>query len=131
MNLKKFKYISIDVLIGEKTRLVGNLDTESAVKIDGTVKGDIRSAKEIILSETASVEGDIYAASLIVAGHLTGNVVANEQLLIKETGVLKGNVETGSLVIEEGGIFNGMNHSIGKQKIEADITNTEGEHDFY
>ncbi len=125
MNLKKFKYISIDVLIGEKTRLVGNLDTESAVKIDGTVKGDIHSTREIILSETATVDGDIHAASLIVAGHLTGNVVASEQLLIKETGVLKGNVETGSLVIEEGGVFNGMNRSVSREQAEADIEHTE------
>lgn len=116
MNLKKFKYISVDVLIGEKTTVTGNLETESAVKIDGTIFGNIISSKEVILSESASVQGDITAGSLIIAGKLNGNVVVSDQLVIKSTGSLEGNAETGSLVIEEGGRFSGMNHSVAKEE---------------
>lgn len=116
MNLKKFKYINVDVLIGEKTTLTGNLDTESAVKIDGVVCGNITSSKEVILSETATVKGDIFAGSLIIAGSLVGNVSVKEQLIIKSSGSLEGNAETGALVIEEGGCFSGMNHSIIKEE---------------
>ncbi len=116
MNLKKFKYISVDVLIGEKTTVTGNLETESAVKIDGTICGNITSAKEVILSETAFVQGDVKSGSLIIAGKLIGNVTAAEQLVIKSTGSLEGNAETGALVIEEGGSFSGMNRSISKEE---------------
>ncbi len=119
MNLKKFKYVSVDVLIGEKTKLTGDLETESAVKIDGRVCGNIRTTRELILSETAVVEGDVQAGSLILAGRLLGNVTAREQLLIKSTGMLEGNIETGSLVIEEGGVFFGMNRSILKEEQPA------------
>lgn len=135
MNLKKFKYVSVDVLIGEKTRLTGDLDSESAIKIDGVVQGNIRTAREVILSETAVVEGDVQAGSLIVAGRLTGNATAVDQLLIKETGVLEGNIETGSLVIEEGGVFIGMNRSIKKEpptenvETAADINGTSTQDD--
>ena len=113
---KKFKYVNVDVLIGEKTTLTGDLVSESAIKIDGTVCGNIRTTREVILTQTAQVEGDIYAASLILSGHLLGNARAEDQLLIKETGVLEGNIETGSLVIEEGGRFFGMNQSLTKEK---------------
>ena len=115
MNFKKFKYVSVDVLIGEKTTLTGDLVSESAIKIDGTIKGDIVTTREVILTETAHVEGDVRASSLIVAGKLYGNVLASDQLLIKETGSLEGNIETGSLVIEEGGVFMGTNRSIKKE----------------
>ncbi len=118
MSLKKFKYVNVDVLIGEKTTLTGNLMSESAIKIDGKVKGNIESQQEVILSETAAVEGDIIASGLIVAGHLMGNAKTKEQLIIRPTGVLEGNIETGSLVIEEGGMFTGMNRSV-KQEAEA------------
>ena len=114
MSLKKFKYVSVDVLIGEKTSLTGDLSSESAVKIDGTVKGNITTTCEVILSETANVFGDIVASGLIISGHLTGNATVSDQLVIKPTGVLEGNIETGSLVIEEGGVFTGMNRSIKK-----------------
>lgn len=111
MNLKKFKYISVDVLIGEKTTLTGDLVSESAIKIDGTILGNITSDKEVILSESAVVSGNICASALIIAGTLTGNVITKNQLLIKATGRLEGDVEAGALVIEEGGVFLGMNRS--------------------
>ncbi|MBE7036345.1 MAG: polymer-forming cytoskeletal protein [Ruminococcaceae bacterium] len=131
MNLKKFKYISVDVLIGEKTTLTGNLDTESAVKIDGTVHGDITSLKEVIISETATVEGNVRADNLIIAGRLFGDVTVKEQLVIKSSGSLEGNAETGSLVIEVGGSFSGMNRSVTKEEAieenssDAETDNTE------
>ncbi|MBR5236796.1 MAG: polymer-forming cytoskeletal protein [Clostridia bacterium] len=115
MNFKKFKYVSVDVLIGEKTKLTGDLVSESAIKIDGMVKGDITTTREVILTENAQVEGDVRASSLIVAGKLFGNALASDQLLIKETGTLEGDIETGSLVIEEGGVFMGTNRSIKKE----------------
>lgn len=126
MNLKKFKYVSVDVLIGEKTLLTGNLETESAVKIDGRIVGNIQTDREVILSESALVEGDIHAGALIVAGRLTGNVTVTEQLVIKGTGLLEGNIESGSLVIEEGGVFNGMNRSVVKAPA-AETAFAEGE----
>ncbi|MBE7021775.1 MAG: polymer-forming cytoskeletal protein [Ruminococcaceae bacterium] len=122
--MKKFKYVSVDVLIGAETVLTGNLVSESAIKIDGTVRGDIQTSREVILSETADVAGNISAGSLIVAGKLLGDVKVQEQLLIKATGYLEGNIETGSLVIEPGGSFFGMNRS-SKPEPEAFSLQTE------
>lgn len=112
---RKFKYVNVDVLIGEQTTLNGDLVSESAIKIDGRVNGNITTSREVILTATAQVEGDITAASLIISGRLHGNARASEQLLIKNSGVLEGNIETGSLVIEEGGSFFGMNQSLKKE----------------
>ena len=47
MNLKKFKYVSVDVLIGEKTCLTGAIVSERAIKIDGTVRGSINSSRAV------------------------------------------------------------------------------------
>lgn len=122
---RKFKYVNVDVLIGENTTLNGDLVSESAIKIDGRVNGNITTSREVILTATAQVEGDIAAASLIVSGHLHGNARADEQLLIKESGVLEGNIETGSLVIEEGGSFFGMNQSLKKENAAATVEKNE------
>ena len=129
MNFKKFKYVSVDVLIGEKTTLTGDLISESAIKIDGRVKGNIETTREVILTETAVVEGDVCASSLIVAGKLFGDAVASDQLLIKETGALEGNIETGSLVIEEGGVFMGTNHTIKKEASCNEVTDGNDDRD--
>lgn len=109
MNLKKYKFVNVDVLIGKDTVVKGDLTSHSAVKIDGEVNGDITTDQEVILTETATVKGNIDAKCLIVSGHITGNVQIAEQLVIKDKGLLEGDVEAGSLVIEEGGVFHGMN----------------------
>ena len=112
MGIKKYKYVSVDVLIGADTVLTGELNSKSAVKIDGTVQGNITTAQEVIVSESGTVEGNITAAGLIVSGKITGDAKITDQLLIKETGYLEGNIEAGSLVIEAGGEFYGMNRSV-------------------
>lgn len=130
MNLKKFKYVNVDVLIGKDTCLTGNLQSESAMKIDGTIHGNISTDREVIISDTAIVQGDIVAGALILAGKLLGNAIVSEQLVIKSTGSLEGNIESGSLVIEEGGTFIGMNRSINKdivQGIESSVSDESTE----
>jgi cytoskeletal protein CcmA (bactofilin family) len=38
----------------------------AVAKINGTVEGDIRVSKELVLGRTASVTGQVYAPALIV-----------------------------------------------------------------
>lgn len=111
MNLKKFKYVSVDVLIGKDTVLTGDITSRSAIKIDGTVHGNIQTDREVIVSDGAVIEGNLTAGALIVAGTLMGNATITDQLVVKSTGTINGDIETGSLVIEEGGIFIGMNRA--------------------
>ncbi|MBR6729312.1 MAG: polymer-forming cytoskeletal protein [Clostridia bacterium] len=124
MGIKKYKYVSVDVLIGAETVLTGELISKSAVKIDGAVHGNITTTQEVIVSESGTVEGNITAAGLIVSGKIIGDAKITEQLLIKETGHLEGNIEAGSLVIEAGGEFYGMNRSV---KHTAESSSTEAE----
>ncbi len=112
MNLKKFKYVSVDVLIGKDTVLAGDITSHSAIKIDGIVHGNIQTDREVIVSDGAVIEGNLTAGALIVAGTLTGNATVADQLVVKSTGTINGDIETGSLVIEEGGVFIGMNRAV-------------------
>ncbi len=125
MALKKYKYVNVDVLIGKDTVLTGELVSQSAIKIDGKVCGNIKTDCELILSETGLVEGNAKADSLIISGKLLGDAKISGQLLIKETGYLEGNIEAGSLVIEAGGQFYGMNRSTRPTKAETETTEQE------
>jgi len=125
MALKKYKYVNVDVLIGKDTVLTGDLLSQSAIKIDGKVCGNIKTDCELILSETGLLEGNAEADSLIISGKLLGDAKISGQLLIKETGCLEGNIEAGSLVIEAGGQFYGMNRSARPAKAETELSEQE------
>lgn len=91
-------------------RLEGTLEVTGTVRIEGEVKGEVRSKGQLILGETAHIEGEIECAFLSVAGRVNGNVRCTDRLEILRSGVVEGDVHTPSLGIEPGGILEGHCH---------------------
>lgn len=115
----RVKAITVKVLIGEKTKLEGNILSEDAIKVDGELVGNIITTREVIIGATGHVMGDIACESLVIAGTVEGNVKANGQLAIHATGTLRGNARAASLVIEEGGVFNGLSEGCAAQDTDG------------
>lgn len=68
----------MDGLISNATDIVGNVIFKGGQHIDGNVKGNITSDDPdslLVIGETAVVEGDLRAATVIINGRVTGNVV--------------------------------------------------------
>jgi cytoskeletal protein CcmA (bactofilin family) len=61
----------------------------------------------VILSEAATINGDILARRIIVGGKVEGNIRAAERVEIGSTGKVRGDIFTNSLSVMEGGEFNG------------------------
>ena len=103
----KNNIIKIDTLIGKRTAIEGNISIIGNAKIDGTVKGNVKVSGELVLSQTASVTGDITAGNIIVAGAVNGNITSSGQLSVKETAVIEGEHSAERLAVEEGSSFSG------------------------
>lgn len=97
----------IDTIIGEKTMIQGTLIAEETLRIDGTVKGEVISKGLVIIGEHGTVEGDISAEEILIAGTLNGNLHIQEKTEITRTGSILGDIATKSLVIDEGAAFKG------------------------
>ncbi len=107
-----------DGFLGKGFKLEGILDVSGPVRIDGQVKGTVRSRDRVSLGETARVEGEIHCALLSVAGQVTGNVHCTERLEILRTGLVEGDVHVPALGIEPGGILEGRCHMRAESKAE-------------
>jgi len=92
--------------LGDSSELKGDLSSGGILRLDGIVVGTIR-AEEVILSETASIEGEISAGKIIVVGKVTGTLRAEDVVEIREKGYVNGKIVTKRLVMVSGGKFNG------------------------
>lgn len=94
-------------VIGAGMRILGDVESSGALKIEGTVEGSIRGGRQVVVARTGSVQGDIHAEEVVLAGRVTGTINAAERVEIQGTCRLEGDINTRSIVVLEGGVING------------------------
>ena len=97
----------LTTFIGEGVEFEGTLYARETLRIDGRIRGEIKSDNTVVIGQGADVEANVTSKNVIIIGALAGNVDASRQLVVNKSGRLKGNVATPSLVIEPGAMFNG------------------------
>ena len=97
-------------LIGADTTLKGDISSNSDLRIDGTVHGNITSSAKIIIGNGGLVEGDISCNQADIVGKVSGNVRSKELLQLRGECVVTGNLYAGKLQVEPTATFNGQCH---------------------
>ncbi|MGN8037447.1 bactofilin family protein [Chitinophaga sp. 22321] len=85
----------------------GSIDASVSGRIDGNVRGDVKTSGKLVVSETASIRGHIYAADLVVHGKVYGDVYISNKAHISNKALVKGDVNAMVLEIEEGAVVEG------------------------
>jgi len=98
----------------------GELEFEDTMRIDGRFNGKIVSKNELIVGESATIEGDIHVGRVAISGTVIGKIVADQRVEIHRNGKVYSDIDTPALVIEEGAIFQG-NCTMGDKK--GNVTN--------
>lgn len=94
-------------LISSGTILRGNVQSDSDLRIDGTIHGNVTSSAKIVVGPTGFVEGNIEGANADVTGKVKGNIVVKELLQLREKSNVEGNLNAGKLQVDPAAIFNG------------------------
>src|SRR5690606_32547059 len=77
------------------------------IRIEGKVKGDVKSKSKVALGHSSQVEGNILAQNADLEGEVKGKIEVTELLVLKSTAVIHGDIVTGKMVVESGAVFNG------------------------
>lgn len=97
----------IETLIGEQCSIVGNLNGDGILKIDGSVNGDIFWEDTIILGPTGIYCGNITCKDAFISGKVKGNIICEGALTIDFQGRICGDITVKNLVVAEGGVLDG------------------------
>jgi cytoskeletal protein CcmA (bactofilin family) len=113
-------------VVGAGAKLEGTIVSAGSLRVDGHVKGNIQADGDVMLSPQSSVEADIRAENLSVAGRFHGSIVVKGRAELARGGRIDGNITAKSLVIQEGGIFNGQS-IMDQQATAAPAANTKAQ----
>jgi cytoskeletal protein CcmA (bactofilin family) len=95
-------------LISAGTVLKGDLKSESDLRIDGTIHGNVYCEAKVVVGPSGFVEGNIEGVHADISGRLAGNIVVKETVQLRTKSQVTGNITAASLQIEAGAIFNGQ-----------------------
>jgi cytoskeletal protein CcmA (bactofilin family) len=98
---------SLTTIIGESTKVDGTVETKSAVRIDGTINGDITAVTGVIISEVGEVNGNIESPNgrITIDGIMNGDINA-EAVSIGAKAKVAGAIKVKRLQVEDGAIVN-------------------------
>jgi cytoskeletal protein CcmA (bactofilin family) len=110
---KKSKVTStkVDTIIGQQSRIEGDIHFSGGLHIDGRIKGGViaeaDSASVLTVSEHGSIEGDVRVPTVIVNGRVTGDVRSAERIELAAKARVDGNVYYNLIEMAMGAAVNG------------------------
>ena len=94
-------------VLNSDVEIKGNLKFAGELTFEGKLEGEITSDGTLNLGDSAVINGNISANSVIVRGKVTGNVTAKDKIELKAKTELFGDIRSSKLVMEEGVTFVG------------------------
>lgn len=111
LNRRKRQRTRIDTLLGAGTTIEGDVRFSGGLRIDGAVKGSIRSGDDgpstLVISEQGRIEGQVHVAHLVVNGTIVGPVDVTDLLELQANARVTGDVSYNKIEMHPGAVVYG------------------------
>jgi cytoskeletal protein CcmA (bactofilin family) len=94
-------------IIASDMTVIGDLETEGVVRIEGRVRGTVRVGAQVLVAVGAVIEGDLHTQEAVVAGQVSGAIHARDRVELQATAVVSGDIHTARIAIVEGAKVSG------------------------
>lgn len=92
--------------IEPNTRIVGDIESKSDFRIDGTLDGKVNTSGRVVIGKEGNVKGEVHCGYADIMGNFNGKLVVNSLLTIKSDGIVEGQISIGKLAVESGATLN-------------------------
>jgi cytoskeletal protein CcmA (bactofilin family) len=93
--------------INASTKIKGEISSETDLRIDGTIEGNIECKARVFLGPSAQIVGNIVTQNADIECSVVGDVFVEDQLKLTKTANIKGDIYTKKLIVESGAVFIG------------------------
>lgn len=93
-------------IIAQGTKLVGDFNCESDLRVDGVIEGNIKTSGKLVVGKAGLIKGSINGADAYFEGKFSGKLALTGTLTLKSSAVIEGEVVVGKLAVEPGATFN-------------------------
>jgi len=91
------------LVIGREIAVNGEINSCDLLVVEGRVEATMKECREIKITETGTVKGQVEFERADISGVFEGDLTAHEHLVVRATGRVTGKVRFGELEIERGG----------------------------
>ena len=95
-------------IIGAGMSIDGDSETDGSLRIEGTIRGDVRAGKSVVVGRDGLVDGSIYTQDAVIAGRVSGGIHAVSRLELQATSEVSGEIEAPRMQVEEGAKVQGQ-----------------------
>jgi cytoskeletal protein CcmA (bactofilin family) len=101
-------HLPTTAIVKESVSIKGELTAEDDLTIEGCVEGRIELHNHNLwINPNGTVNAEIYARSVVIAGSVSGNIHAGEMVEIRSSGSVQAHIECPRISIFAGGQFKG------------------------
>jgi cytoskeletal protein CcmA (bactofilin family) len=108
----KKKQPPIKSLIAEGSLISGNISFTDGLRVDGQITGNILASEEVssilVISEIATITGEITADHIIINGNVKGPIHARKMLELQPKARINGDVQYAALEMHQGALITGQ-----------------------
>lgn len=94
-------------VITKGTVIEGKFNCAENVRLDGTIIGDVRVEKRLVLGDTGKIEGNVWANHTVVQGYIQGIIHIADTLHLQNTARIKGTISAAKMIVDEGAKYEG------------------------
>jgi cytoskeletal protein CcmA (bactofilin family) len=103
---RKSDQIPFSIIASDMT-VIGDLETEGVVRIEGRVRGTVRVGSQVLVAAGAVIEGDLHTQEAVIAGQVSGAIHARERVELQASAMVAGDILTPRISIIEGARVSG------------------------
>jgi len=95
-------------IVGTGMTIEGDCETDGSLRIEGTIRGNVRAGESVVIGEDGLVEGSIYTQDAVIAGRVLGAVYAESHLELQATSQISGEIQARRMRVEDGAALQGQ-----------------------
>jgi len=103
----------------ENTSVEGNITANTDIRIDGSLKGNLKCDGKVIIGPQGNVVGEVICENAVIEGTFDGKLKVKNNLQVKETAVITGEVDTENLTVQAGASFNVSCSTVTNNKVKS------------
>jgi len=115
-------------IIGNGTSIVGDIQGEGDIRVDGNLKGTLITKGRVVIGSTGVFSGEITCRNADISGKVDGKIKVAELLALKSSARFSGDIVTNKLAIEPNALFTGtcnmagnnVQHGLGRPEITTE-----------
>ena len=94
-------------VIVDGSKVIGDIITESNIRIDGEVVGNVSTSAKVVVGSSGVIKGNLTCSEGDLEGKIEGTLKVEGLLILRSGANIEGEITTNKLQVEEGAQFSG------------------------